>query len=90
LRRLIAGETLLVAGAVLGAAVLSSLPPPSKALASVGGAKAHVGPGPVNETGTYSHAAPALVMVGHWGLSFQIAPPGQKPFTVLFVDKANG
>jgi hypothetical protein len=30
------------------------------------------------------------VMVGHWGLSFQIAPPGQKPFTVLFVDKANG
>jgi copper transport protein len=152
LRRLIVGETLLVAGAVLGAAVLSSLPPPSKALASVGGAKAHVGPGPVNEIvnengyrlavrvspnraavpnsfqvgitrrgkpvrnadvtvdfamldmemgqqayhlsetapGTYSHAAPALVMVGHWGLSFQIAPPGQKPFTVLFVDKANG
>jgi hypothetical protein len=29
-------------------------------------------------------------MVGHWGLSFQIAPPGQKPFTVLLVDKANG
>jgi copper transport protein len=152
LRRLVAGETLLVAGAVLGAAVLSSLPPPSKALASVGGAKAHVGPGAVNEVigqngyrlafhvapnraavpnsfqvaisrggkpvrnadvtvdfamldmemgqqayhlsetapGTYGHAAPALVMVGHWGLSFQIAPPGQKPFTVLLVDKANG
>src|SRR5213076_3112022 len=49
LRRLVAGETLLVAGAVLGAAVLSSLPPPSKALASIGGAKAHVGPGAVNE-----------------------------------------
>jgi copper transport protein len=152
LRRLIAGESALIAGAVLGAAVLSSLPPPSKALASVGGAKAHVGPGPVNtvvtengyrlavrvspnraavpnsfqvgisrggkpvrnadvtvdfvmldmemgqqayhlaETapGTYGHAAPALVMVGHWGLSFQIAPPGQKPFTILLVDKANG
>jgi hypothetical protein len=30
------------------------------------------------------------VMVGHWGLSFQIAPPGQKPFTVVLVDKANG
>jgi copper transport protein len=152
LRRLVAGESVLVAGAVLAAAVLSSLPPPSKALASVGGAKAHVGPGPVNEVvsqngyrlalrvspnraavpnsfevgitrsgqpvrkadvtidfamldmemgqqayhlsetapGVYGHAAPALVMVGHWGLSFQIAPPGQKPFTVLLVDKANG
>jgi copper transport protein len=152
LRRLVAGETLLVSGAVLAAAVLSSLPPPSKALASIGGAKAHVGPGSVNKVvsengyrlaisvspnraavpnsfqvavsrggkpvrnadvtidfamldmemgqqayhlsetapGTYGHAAPALVMVGHWGLSFQIAPPGQKPFTVLLVDKANG
>ena len=152
LRRLVAGESLLVSGAVVAAAVLSSLPPPSKALASVGGAKAHVGPGAVNEVvsengyrlairvtpnraavpnsfqvavshggkpvrgadvtvdfamldmemgqqayhlaetapGTYGHAAPALVMVGHWGLSFQIAPPGQKPFTVLLVDKANG
>jgi copper transport protein len=152
LRRLVAGESLLVSGAVLAAAVLSSLPPPSKALASVGGAKAHVGPGAVNEVvnqngyriavrvspnraavpnsfqvaisrggkpvrnadvtldfvmldmemgqqayhlsetspGTYGHAAPALVMVGHWGLSFQVAPPGQKPFTVLLVDKANG
>jgi copper transport protein len=152
LRRLVAGESLLVSGAVLAAAVLSSLPPPSKALASVGGAKAHVGPGVVNEVvtqngyrlairvspnraavpnsfqiaisragkpvrnadvtvdfamldmemgqqayhlsetspGTYGHAAPALVMVGHWRLSFQIAPPGQKPFSVLLVDKANG
>jgi copper transport protein len=152
LRRLVGGETLLVTGAVLAAAVLSSLPPPSKALASVGGAKAHVGPGPVREVvnqngyrlavqvspnraavpnsfqvaisrggkpvrnadvtldfamldmemgqqayhlsetapGTYGHAAPALVMVGHWGLSFQVTPPGQRPFTVLLVDKANG
>jgi copper transport protein len=152
LRRLVAGESLLVAGAVLAAAVLSSLPPPSKALAAVGGAKAHVGPGAVDKVvtengyklavrvspnraavpnsfqvaisrggkpvrnanvtvdfamldmemgeqayhlsetapGTYGHAAPALVMVGHWGLSFQIEPPGEKPFTVLLVDKANG
>jgi len=152
LRRLVGGEALLVSGAVLAAAVLSSLPPPSKALASIGGAKAHVGPGLVDKVvsengyrlairvspnraavpnsfqvaisrggrpvrnadvtvdfamldmemgqqayhlsetapGTYGHAAPALVMVGHWGLSFQIAPPGQKPFTVLLVDKANG
>jgi copper transport protein len=152
LRRLVTGESLLVTGAVLGAAVLSSLPPPSKALAAVGSAKAHVGPGAVNEVvtengyrlavrvspnkaavpnsfgvaisrggkpvrnadvtvdfvmldmemgqqayhlsetapGTYGHAAPALVMVGHWGLSFQIAPSGQKPFTIFLVDKANG
>ena len=40
--------------------------------------------------GVYGRAAPALVMVGHWGLTFEIAPPGQKPFTVLVVDKATG
>ncbi|HEX6679852.1 MAG TPA: copper resistance protein CopC [Gaiellaceae bacterium] len=152
LRRVVAGESVLLAGAVLAAAVLSSLAPPSKALASVGGAKARVGPGPVSEVltqngyrlavrvapnkaavpnsfqvaisrggkpvrnadvtldfamldmemgqqayhltetspGTYGRAAPALVMVGHWGLSFQVAPPGQRPFTVLLVDKAGG
>jgi len=152
LRRLVAVESVLVAGAVLAAAVLTSLPPPSKALASISGASARVGPGAVStvvkkngyelalkvspnraaaqnsfeigirrngkpvqnadvtvdfamldmemgqqayhlsETapGRYGHAAPALVMVGHWGLSFQIAPPGQRPFTVLVVDKANG
>jgi copper transport protein len=152
LRRLVSGESVLVAGAVLAAAVLSSLPPPSKALASVGGASARVGPGVVNtvvkkdgyevavevtpnraavpnsfearitrngqpvrkadvtvdfamldmemgqqayrltETapGRYARAAPALVMVGHWGLSFRIAPPGQQPFTVLLVDRASG
>jgi copper transport protein len=152
LRRVVAGELVLVAGAVLAAAVLSSLAPPSKALASVGGAKARVGPGPIREVvkqngyrlavrvapnkaavpnsfqvaisrgrnpvrnadvtldfamldmemgqqgyhlaetspGTYTRSAPALVMVGHWGLSFQVAPPGQRPFTVLLVDKASG
>jgi copper transport protein len=152
LRRVVAGESLLVAGAVLAAALLSSLAPPSKALASVGGANARVGPGPVSEVvtqngyrlavrvapnkaavpnsfqvaitrggkpvrnadvtldfamldmemgqqayhltetspGTYGRAAPALVMVGHWGLSFQVAPPGQRPFTVLLIDKAGG
>jgi hypothetical protein len=29
-------------------------------------------------------------MVGHWGLSFEIQPPGKQPFDVLLVDKANG
>jgi copper transport protein len=152
LRRLVGLEVALVAGIVLAAAVLSSLPPPSKALASVGGASAHVGPAPVRrqvtkngytfafditpnkaavpnsfsvhvtkngapvrgaevvltfamldmemgnqayrltETapGTYSRAAPALVMVGHWGLSFNVTPRGGTPFNVLLVDRANG
>jgi copper transport protein len=148
----VGGEAVLLTAAVLAAAVLSSLPPPSKALASVGGASAHVGPGTVNRTvtkdgytvtvqvdpnraavpntftvklakggkpvtgaevvqtftmldmemgqqgyrlaetspGVYTHSAPALVMVGHWGLGLNITPPGGQPFDVLFVDKANG
>ena len=151
LRRLVTGEALLVAGALFAAAVLSSLPPPSSALAAVGGASAHVGPGPIrsvvqkdgytlafdvapnkaavpntfqvritrggkpltgaevvesflmldmelgtqayrlSETspGTYEHSAPALVMVGHWGLSFAITPQSGQPFTVLLVDRAD-
>jgi copper transport protein len=152
LRRLVTGEVLLVVSAVVAAAVLTSLPPPAKALASVGGASARVGPGPVTEVvnkngyqlefhvlpnraavpntfsvritrggkpvrgatvittftmldmemgeqrdqlqevspGLYQRATPALVMVGHWGLSFEVTPPGQEPFTVLLVDRATG
>ncbi|MGH3002470.1 MAG: FixH family protein [Gaiellaceae bacterium] len=132
--------------------MLSSLPPPSKALAEVGGASAHVGPGPftsvVNKNGytfrfhvapnqaavpntfavqisrggkpvtgadvilsfamldmempnqeqhlserspgVYGAAAPTLVMVGHWGLSFAVTPAGGTPVTVLYVDHATG
>ena len=40
--------------------------------------------------GVYSRAAPALVMVGEWGLTFQIAPPGGTPFSALILDQANG
>jgi copper transport protein len=40
--------------------------------------------------GLYERFAPALIMVGHWGLSFEVTPPGKAPFTVLFVDRANG
>ena len=40
--------------------------------------------------GVYSQSKPALVMVGHWGLTFEIAPPGKQPLTVQFVDRANG
>jgi copper transport protein len=42
------------------------------------------------QPGIYSRAAPALVMVGKWGLAFQAAPPGAPPFTALIVDQANG
>ena len=40
--------------------------------------------------GVYTHAAPALVMVGHWGITFGIEPPGGRPFDVLLIDRANG
>ena len=42
------------------------------------------------QPGVYSRAAPALVMVGRWGLSFQITPASGPPFTALIVDQANG
>ena len=45
---------------------------------------------PETSPGTYSRSAPALVMVGHWGLSFDVRPKGAAPFTVLLVDRANG
>jgi copper transport protein len=152
LRRLVAGEVLLVVGAVIAAAVLTSLAPPAKGLARAGNPSARVGPGRVAEIvnkngyrielrvspnraavpnsfsvaitrggkpargaevvsgftmldmemgtqsyaltetspGVYTRSAPALVMVGHWGLSFEITPPGKAPFTILLVDRANG
>ena len=40
--------------------------------------------------GVYGRSEPALVMVGHWGLSFEVRPPGAEPFTVLVVDRASG
>jgi copper transport protein len=152
LRRLVAGEVLLVGSAVVAAAVLSSLPPPAKALASEGSASSRVGPGAVSEVvnkngyrfevkvtpnraaapntfsvritrdgrpvkmqsvvlrfamldmemgtqsyalpevapGVYERALPALVMVGHWGLTFEVTPPKQAPFEVLLIDRAAG
>ena len=32
----------------------------------------------------------ALVMAGHWGLSFDVEPTGAAAFTVILVDKAEG
>ncbi len=40
--------------------------------------------------GVYGRDAPALVMVGHWGLTIDVEPPQGRPFTVTFLDKANG
>jgi copper transport protein len=40
--------------------------------------------------GIYSRRAPALIMVGKWGLSFTVTPPGGQPFSALVVDEANG
>ena len=42
------------------------------------------------EPGVYTRAAPALVMVGPWGLTFQVTPKHGLPFTALIVDQANG
>ena len=40
--------------------------------------------------GVYSRLAPALVMVGHWGLTFDVAPKSGPPFTAVVVDRATG
>jgi copper transport protein len=152
LRRLVSGEVLLVAGAIFAAAVLSSLPPPSKALAGLGKPAAHTGPGPVTSVvnrngyrlefhvdpnrvgvtnqfavrvlrggkpvdglgvtatfamldmdmptqsytlpdhgdGLYEQTKPALVMVGHWGLTFEFQPAHGPPFSIVIEDRANG
>jgi copper transport protein len=152
LRRCVGTEVALVTATLLAAMVLSSLPPPAKALAEVGRASAHVGPGAVDRVihhgsytlrvhvdpnraaqpstftlrlsqngqpvtgarvtlqfamldmemgtqaytlpekapGTYVRTTPALVMVGHWGVSYQVEPRGGQPFTVIVVDHAEG
>ena len=40
--------------------------------------------------GVFERSAPALVMVGHWALQFEVTPPGSKPFVVTLLDKASG
>lgn len=45
---------------------------------------------PERAPGVFARTEPALVMVGHWGLEFEITPPGGKPFTVLLLDRASG
>jgi copper transport protein len=152
LRRLVQGEIVFVAGALFAAVVLTSLAPPSSALARVQNVAARVGPGPVSKVlekgpyrlhvqvmpnraaiqnsfslaltrsgrpvrgaqvlsrfdmldmemgeqsyrlreqrpGVFTKDAPALVMVGHWALQFEVTPPGARPFVVTLLDKASG
>jgi len=152
LRILVSGEVLLVAGAFFGAALLTSLAPPPKALAGLGSINAHVGKSgsvtikksgydlhfrftpnraavpntfavtitkdgkpvrgadvtakftmldmemqqqaynlPERRPGAYSREnTPALVMVGRWGVGFDIRPPGGSPLDVLLLDHAAG
>lgn len=45
---------------------------------------------PERGPGTFARSAPALVMVGHWALTYEITPPDGPPFDVLLVDRATG
>jgi copper transport protein len=40
--------------------------------------------------GIYVQRKPAFVMVGHWGLGFNVTPKGGAPFTAFLVDRAAG
>jgi copper transport protein len=40
--------------------------------------------------GVYSRRLPALVMVGHWGITYDVEPPGGAPFDIVVVNRANG
>jgi hypothetical protein len=40
--------------------------------------------------GLYRRSSEALVMVGRWGLTFEIQPPGAIAFDVVVVDRAQG
>lgn len=40
--------------------------------------------------GLYTRSAPALIMAGRWGLTFQISPKGSSSITALIVDQAGG
>jgi copper transport protein len=45
---------------------------------------------PERKPGVFTKSAPALVMVGHWALQFEVTPPGAPPFVVTLLDKASG
>ena len=45
---------------------------------------------PQRGPGTFERSAPALVMVGHWAVNFEVTLPGASPFDVVLVDHATG
>jgi copper transport protein len=152
LRRTVSGEVALVTATVFAAGVLTSLPPPSRALGRASEAVAKVGPGPVrhgvtqagtravvrlepntavrpmgfgvdlsrdgapftgatviarfdmldmdmgqqsfklSETrpGVYRRNGMPLIMVGNWGVTFEVTPKAGAPYAFLVVDRANG
>jgi hypothetical protein len=45
---------------------------------------------PERSPGVYARTAPALVMVGRWGVRYEITPPGGRPFDVVLLDRAEG
>jgi hypothetical protein len=40
--------------------------------------------------GVFAHKGSALVMVGHWALSFDVTPPSGPSFVATLVDHATG
>jgi copper transport protein len=45
---------------------------------------------PERKPGVFVKSAPALVMVGHWAIQFEVTTPGARPFVVTLLDKASG
>jgi hypothetical protein len=40
--------------------------------------------------GVYRRSALALLMVGTWGVTFEVTPRAGEPYAFLLVDRANG
>jgi copper transport protein len=45
---------------------------------------------PEASPGRYTRQAPALVMVGHWGITLRVTPKAGRPFELVFRDRAGG
>jgi copper transport protein len=45
---------------------------------------------PERKPGVFVKSAPALVMVGHWAIQFEVTTPGARPFVITLLDKASG
>jgi hypothetical protein len=45
---------------------------------------------PETRPGVYGRSEPALVMVGHWGLTLTVTPARGSPASVVLLDRAGG